>query len=43
MDPKRYGAAKLSELLRATGQYELEAGKQPHRFRPSILRAVAGS
>ena len=43
VDPKRFGAKKLSELLRATGQYELEAGKQPHRFRRTSLRAVAAS
>ena len=43
MDPKRYGATKLSDLLRATGQFELEAGKPPQRFRPLTLRAVAGA
>jgi NYN domain/OST-HTH/LOTUS domain len=42
VDPKSYGVAKLSSLLRATGQYELESGKQPNRFRPIILRAVSG-
>ena len=42
VDPKRFGAAKLSSLLRATGQYEIEDGKPPHRFRLVTLRAVAG-
>jgi hypothetical protein len=40
VDPKRFGAKKLIDLLRATGQYEIEPGKQPRRFRPVILRAV---
>jgi hypothetical protein len=40
IDPKRHGVTKLSELLRATGQFEVETGTPPGRFRPVTLRAV---
>ena len=40
IDPKQHGVTKLSELLRATGQFEVETGTPPGRFRPLTLRAV---
>jgi hypothetical protein len=38
VDPGNYGAGKLSDLLRETGQFELDKGNE--RFRPIALRAV---
>ena len=42
VDPKKFGASKLSDLLRATGQFEVDTATPPGRFRQIPLRAVAG-